>query len=268
MNTGIHPGIPEADYHADPAFSQSQAKVLLESPARYRWQLENPTPPRDEFDIGHAVHAKVLGVGLDIVTIDAPDWRTKAAQQKRDEARAAGAVPMLAHDTLIIDAMAEAALANPDARAAFQAEGDVELSMWWTDPDTGTACRGRVDKAAANTDGTISLVDLKTTQDGSPRAFATSAARYGYRLQGGAYHDGWTVLTGEPPASFLFVTVEKAAPHLVGTYSLAPLDVEQGRDKWRRACQLLADYAARGEWPAYGDDPAPFTHLDLPSWAV
>jgi hypothetical protein len=270
---GIHPGYDEATYHADPAFSQSAAKVLLESPARYRWRLENPEPPRDEFDVGHAVHAKVLGVGLPIVEIPADllssngAVSTKAAKEFVATARAAGEVPLLGSVIATVDRMAEAVLAHTAARGAFEAEGDVELSMWWTDPDSGVEARGRIDKAAATSAG-ISLVDLKTTADGSPRAFASSAAKFGYRLQGGAYCDGWEQITGDQPAGFLFVTVEKEAPHLVGTYSLAPLDVEEGRDKWRLACARLADYRARDEWPSYADEPEPFAHLYLPAWAV
>jgi hypothetical protein len=267
MKPGIHPGYDEATYHADPAFSQTQAKILLESPARYRWRMENPEPPRDAFDIGTAVHTKVLGVGDQVVGLPFDSWRTKAAQEQRDEMRAAGFVPLLAKDALTVDRMAEAVLAHPAARGAFEAEGDVELSMWWTDPDSGVECRGRIDKAAATSAG-ISLVDLKSTADGSPRAFASSAAKFGYRLQGGAYCDGWEQITGDQPAGFLFVTVEKEAPHLVGTYSLAPLDVEEGRDKWRLACARLADYRARDEWPSYADEPEPFAHLYLPAWAV
>ena len=47
MKTGIHADVEEIAYHADPAFSQSQAKVLLESPARYRWRLTHPAAPHD-----------------------------------------------------------------------------------------------------------------------------------------------------------------------------------------------------------------------------
>jgi hypothetical protein len=264
---GIHPGYDEAAYHADPAFSQTQAKILLESPARYLWRLENPEPPRDTFDLGTAVHTKVLGVGARIEAVAADSWRTKAAQGQREAIRAAGCVPLLQKDAETVMAMAEAVLAHPAARGAFEAEGDVELSMWWTDPGSGVEARGRIDKAAATSAG-ISLVDLKTTADGSPRAFTSSAAKFGYRLQGGAYCDGWQTLTGDEPAGFLFVTVEKDAPHLVGTYALSPLDIEQGRDKWRLACARLADYRAREEWPSYADEPDPFAYLDLPAWAV
>ena len=267
MKHGIHPGIPELEYHSAPEFSQSRAKTLLDSPRRYQWELSQPAETSDAFDVGHAVHALVLGVGLGIVRVDADSWRTKAAQEQRAEARASGSVALLAKEVDVIEAMAEAVLSDAAARGAFEAEGDVELSMWWADPDSGVECRGRIDKAAATADG-VSLVDLKTTADGSPRGFASSAAKFGYRLQGGAYDDGWTILTGEPPASFLFVTVEKVAPYLVATYSLSPFDVDAGRWKWREACARLADYTARDHWPAYAADLPPFSPLTLPAWAL
>src|SRR5690606_22465308 len=74
---GLRPGIDETEYHADPALSQSGAKLLLESPARYRWQRDAGEQRRDVFDFGHAAHGKVLGEGRELVIIDADDWRSK-----------------------------------------------------------------------------------------------------------------------------------------------------------------------------------------------
>ena len=170
------------------------------------------------------MHKKVLGVGLPIVAIpaeltgDSKAVSTKAANEASRSPRT-WRVPLQAEVVATVDAMAEAVLANTAARGAFEAEGDVELSMWWTDPESGVEARGRIDKAAATSAG-VSLVDLKSTADGSPRAFTSSAAKFGYRLQGGAYCDGWEQMTGDQPAGFLFVTVEKEPPHLVATYSL------------------------------------------------
>ena len=259
--SGIRLNVPEVDYHAHPAFSQSQAKVLLQSPAKYHYRLTHPEPPRDVFDFGHAVHAKVLGVGLDFDTIDADSWRTKAAQDARDASRAAGRVPLLAKDMHAADVMAEAVLAHPGARAILETEGDVEASLFWTDA-TGVECRGRVDKLAATAAGLVN-VDLKTTADASLRGFAKSAANFGYHLQAAAYEDGLRHLTGEDCPTVL-IAVEKDAPHLVALYEFPADEIARGLDKWRDALDSLVKYREADYWPGYPDSIQP---LYLPTWA-
>src|SRR3954471_5458063 len=101
---GVYPDIPELAYHADcvseGSLSCSGAKKLLppSCPALFKWERENPPPPKRQFDFGHAAHKLVLGVGPELVGVDAPDWRTNAAKAQRDEARARGAVPLLVHE--------------------------------------------------------------------------------------------------------------------------------------------------------------------------
>ena len=260
--SGIRLGVPEVEYHQHPAFSQSQAKVLLDSPAKYHYRLTHPEPPRDVFDFGHAVHAKVLGVGLDFLTIEADDWRSKAARDARDAARADGMVPMLAKDLARADVMAEAVLAHTGARAILETEGDVEASMFWTDADTGVHCRGRIDKLAATAAGLVN-VDLKTTADASMRGFAKSAANFGYHLQAAAYEDGLRRLTGEDCPTVL-IAVEKEPPHLVALYEFPADEIARGLDKWRDALDALVKYRAGDYWPGYPDSIQP---LYLPSWA-
>ena len=258
----IRLGVPEREYHADPAFSQSQAKVLLDSPAKYRWQRDNPPAPRDHFDFGHAVHAKVLGIGLDFWRIDADDWRTVAIRKERDDARANGFVPMLAKDLDKVQRMASAVLTHPGARRILETEGDVEASMWWTDLGTDVECRGRIDKLAA-TDGGLVNVDLKTTTDASPRAFSKTAANYLYHLQAAAYEDGLRHITGEDCPTVL-IAVEKEPPHLVALYEFPAEEIAGGLDKWRDALDALVKYREADYWPGYPDSIQP---LYLPAWA-
>ncbi|MDP9181224.1 MAG: PD-(D/E)XK nuclease-like domain-containing protein, partial [Actinomycetota bacterium] len=143
---GLVSDFDEADYHADPALSQSAAKVLMACPARYRWQLDHPRADTAAFDVGHAAHAKVLGVGADIEVIEADSWRTKATTEAASNARAEGKVPLLRKDSDAVDLMAEAVMAHPMARLILEREGDAEQSAWWTDhADDGTPveCRAR-----------------------------------------------------------------------------------------------------------------------------
>jgi hypothetical protein len=264
---GLVPDVPETQYHADPALSQSQAKVLLDCPARYRWQLDNPREDTQAFDIGHAAHAKVLGVGAEIEALDFDSWRTKAANEAATAARAAGRTPLLRKDADAVDRMAEAVLAHPTARAILEREGDSELSAWWQDAaDDGRTvnCRARFDRITTTLSEQPALVDLKTTaRSAAPGTFAKAVVDYGYDLQAAWYTHGFEVITGQP-ASFTFVVVEKDAPHLVAVHTLDDYFLERGERLRREAINIYAACAAADEWPGWGDE---IHLLTPPRWA-
>lgn len=261
---GIFEDVEEASYHADPALSQSGAKLLLVSPAKYRWRMDNPEH-RDAFDYGHAAHAKILGVGADVVTVHADDWRSKAAQEAKRKAHEAGKTPLLAKDVARIDAMALAIEAHPTAAAILHSAGRPELSMWWTEHTTdGTEvpARGRVDYATTTAAGDPVIVDLKTTVDASPAGFTKTVTNLGYDLQAAAYRRGWEALTGQRPA-FVLIAQEKEAPYLVGVYTLDWTYDARGDDHWQQAIDLYARCAATDTWPGYSTG---ITELTPPRW--
>lgn len=250
--TITEPGIydvPELDYHADPveggSFSSTMAKQILKSPAHLRSYLDSPRVEKKEFDFGHIVHAGVLGVGLEVEVLDFPDYKTKAAQNAKADAYAAGRVPVIERDYAparkAIEAVREHAIAGP----LFAGGGVPESSAFGVDPTSGLWLRGRFDWTTPNR----VLVDLKTARDGSPRAFARSAADLGYDVQDAFYRHVYELATGEPARGFVFVTVESTAPHLV--------DVHQGDDDWhglgtakmRRAIDRYKRALDTGEWP-------------------
>lgn len=265
--SGLVPGVPETTYHADPALSQSQAKVLLDCPARYRWQLDNPREDTAYFDIGHQAHAKVLGIGAPLLVVDLADKRSKAWKEAETAAREAGATPLLRKDADAVDRMAEAVLAHPTARAILEREGDSELSAWWQDvADDGYAvnCRARFDRVTTTLSEQPALVDLKTTaRSAAPGTFAKAVVDYGYDLQAAWYTHGFEVITGQP-ASFTLIAVEKDAPHLVAVHTLDDYFLERGERLRREAINTYAACAAADEWPAHGTE---IHVLTPPRWA-
>ena len=83
--------MPEADYHADPvaggSLSSSVARhILARTPAEVAYERDHPVH-KDAYDLGTVVHKALLGIGPEIVEVDADSWQTKAARQARDEAR-------------------------------------------------------------------------------------------------------------------------------------------------------------------------------------
>lgn len=257
---GLVHNMPDHAYHADPveggSLSSTGARRILDSPARYRHELEH-REGRRAFDVGHVVHTKILGIGAPIVTY--PDEHltpsgnpsTKAATKAwEDEQRAAGLAIISRDDLALVDAMAEAVLAHDGARKLLEEPGHSEVSAFAPDPDTGIWCRARFDRLTD--DGTV--IDLKTTgRTASPAGFGAEAARHGYPIQQEHYRDTHEWATGHRPP-MKFVVVEKKAPHLVAVHQFADIDQIIGADLAARARAIYAECKATNTWPGYGSE--------------
>jgi hypothetical protein len=254
---GIHYDIPELEYHALPGLSSTGVKAMLDSPARYQYSRTHRVE-KTAFDLGHAVHGLVLGTGLDLVRIDAEEWRTNAVKEQVAKVRAAGGVPLKPSQYDTAKAMADKVREHPDAGRLFTG-GHAEVSILWYDLDTGVHCRGRLDYLHEQA-GVV--VDLKTARSANPAEFARTAANLGYDVQAAHYLDG-LAQAGGVAFRFLHVLVETEAPHLV---SVVELDVDYlaiGRDRTRAAIDLYARCIDRDEWPGY---PTGITRLAPPRW--
>lgn len=256
--------MPDAEYHSLPELSSSQAKDLLRSPAKFNYWRGKRRPEKRDYDVGHAVHARVLGAGMRVEVLDFDNYRTKAAQEERDAAYAAGLTPMLRREMQPIEDMAEAVLRHPTAAALLSQPGHPEVSVLSTDPETGVAVRARFDYLPHPREPRAIAVDLKTTEDASPEAFVKSIVEYGYDLSQEWYRDAYRWATGEE-VEFVFIVVEKQPPYLVAHYSLPDQFVLMGARKGAEARARFAEYTASGEWPGYPSDIQP---IDPPMWAV
>lgn len=257
--------MPDADYRRYPAVSQSGLKTILDSPARYRWERDHPTI-KDAYDFGHVVHGLVLGVGEPVARLDFPDRRSKAYKDAVAEAREVGAIPLLAATHDEAHACADAVFEHPLAGALIGRDGDSEVSLFWSDVESGVACKGRADRVTITDDGQHWLVDLKATgQTANPDRFGSTAASYGYHLQAAFYLDGYEQITGHR-ARFLNVLVETAAPHFVAVVELDDEALDVGRAKYRDALDIYARCRESGDWPGY--TPAFTKVVSLPRWAT
>lgn len=262
--------VPELAYHADPvpagSFSSTMAKQILKSPAHLRHYLDSPRVEKKAFDFGHAVHAGVLGVGLELVEI--PESllasngaaSTKAAKDFIAEARLAGQVPLKASEIEPINAAIEAVRSHPIAGPLFAGGGKPEQSAFAVDPATGMWLRARFDWITPSN----ILVDLKTAVDGEPVKFERDGRKLGYDVQQEFYKYAYELATGEKPRGFIFVTVHKDAPHLVDVHE-PPDWAELGASKMRRAIDSYKRCLDTGEWP--GRAPI-INRIHAPKWAI
>ena len=257
---GVYRGLDENEYHAHQAsLSVSGAKVLLDCPAKFDYQRRHPKPSTDAMNLGSAAHKLVLGVGAEIVEVDADDWRTKAAKEARAEAEAEGKVALLTKDHETVQAMAER-LRGSKAAHLFM-DGEPEVSLFHED-ESGVMLRGRVDWLPSK-QSMLVVPDYKTTASAAPEAFAKSVANFGYYMQAAWYSDLIVNLGLAESVSFLFVAQEKEPPFEVAVYVLDDTALTVGRVQNRIAIETFVECEGWGVWPGYGDD---IRRLSLPAW--
>ncbi len=255
---GFHADIPEAEYHAHQgSLSFSGAKTLLKSPALYQWQRQNPVH-KDIFDVGSAAHHLVLGIGEEIVVVEADDWRTKAAQEAKAKARAENKIPVLAKTYIKVVEMAEVLSSHTRAMELLSA-GTPEVSAFAVDEETGVLRRCRFDWFSDT------LVDYKSADSAHPDAFARAAANLRYFQQDPYYSDIAADL-GHANDGFEFIVQEKEPPYLVSVLRLDADARRRGREENRRALSLFDECTQSGEWPGYGPNDRTQT-IRLPKWA-
>src|SRR6185369_8546524 len=99
---------------------------------------------------------------------DAPNYKTKKAQEERDAAYAAGNVPLLTSEIAVVKAMAEALRRHPLAMTLLSGDGGVEQSAFWHDDEFDVWRRARFDRWTRLINGMVAIVDYKTATTADP----------------------------------------------------------------------------------------------------
>lgn len=274
MDPGIYE-IPSERYHADdlcdaPSLSASIAAKLVATTPLHAWAAHprlNPEFEREErdiFDVGNLAHSLILEGNADrLVVIDADSWRTKAAQEERDAARAAGMVPLLAKDHVRVTAAADAIrsqLGQREDEPALFTAGKPEQTLIWHEGEV--CCRARCDWLR---DDYEAIDDLKTTGRGANPIIWGSRTLWtiGADVQVAFYLRGLKALTGKD-AIFRFVLAETTPPYALSVVSLNPEALDFAQIKAQRAIDKWGECLRSGKWPGY---PTATYFAETPAWA-
>lgn len=245
-----------SDYNAIQSLNWSRLRLLGKSPAHFKQGFGDDS---SGFALGTAAHMATLEperFAAECVVY--PGRRQgKAWEAFELEQLDAGKsiITQKEYDTAI--AIRDAVRNHAPAMAHLR-DGLAEQTIQW-DFAGGFKCKGRADYIGA------SIVDLKSTKDASPRAFAAACARYGYFGQAAWYSDGLYRATGVRKP-FVIVAVESSPPHIVQVYRIAGAALEHGRNQY---IELLArlDYCQRENfWGGYSQEAE--LDLEVPSWSV
>ncbi len=277
LTSSIAYGMSNEKYHSLPAISSSQLKEALRSPAHYfaKYLAEDraPNEATANMQLGSAVHVLFLEPDLyeiEVAVAPSCDRRTKAGKELWEEFSeyAKGKIILTAEQSKVALAMAASLRAHPFNRIVMEGKGYREASIFYQDQVSGLACRVRPDyHIAPCADWPNGLIiDLKTTDDARPAAFARTIANFGYHTSAAMYCDGFQAYyqTEEPP-EFLWLVIERDRPYACAAYQATEATLFVGHAKKKEALGLIAHCKRIGYWPSYTPRIEP---IALPVWAI
>lgn len=256
------------DYHADrdgPSLSSSIAHIILSRSPLHAWFAHPRLNPHyraeesAEFDYGTAAHSLLLeGDESGLVVVEADDWRTKAAKELRDAARAAGKTPLLARQIAKVRAMVKAAQqAVADSEIAGAFEGAIaEHSIYWQEGEI--RCKARPDLI---NDTMRLILDYKTCANAEPDAFMRAGLSYGYDIQEAFYRRGMKALGRD--YNFVFLAQEKEPPYACSLVALDPAMQDMAERKVSFALASWQSCLKANRWPGY---PNRIAYISPPAW--
>lgn len=265
MEPGIYQNISHADYHAmTDIVSNSYLGRLDKCPAAAKVPMEE-TPA---LTFGRAFHSYVLdgqaSFERDFAIAPDIDKRTKegkAEWQLFCEVNA-GRTIISMNDMTAIEEMFGAIAIHPFAGPLLQV-GRSEMSVFWTDEDTGLPCKCRPDRIPDGEHGVI--LDLKSVRSADLHAFTSACMNFGYGREAGMYIEGMNAVSSSKVDAFIFICVEKDAPYRTEVYTLEDLFIDYGKKEFHRLIQIEAKCRKDGYYPNYKNDE--IKTIYLPNWA-
>lgn len=244
------------------------------SPAHARWQQDHPedNEASSRSDLGTAVHDALLEGTDRIVSVDAADWRTKAAKEARDFARLEGKIPLLAHKVAQVQAavtMATGFIELSELGGLFSA-GEAERTLVWSEesfervkdtPDIlnpaikykteqlcGILLKARPDWLSH----TMKVCCHVKTSEGSvaPGPFSRTVDNMSYDTMI-AFYERACEAVGLAGYRHVILAIEQDGPHGCALYDLSPAKATIAHARVQRAIDTWQECVASGHFPAY-----------------
>jgi hypothetical protein len=292
IKDGFHYDIPEEVYFKLPFANSSSLKMLAMggTPAHYKAKLDGDDTDSPAKGFGRLVHDILLRPHLFKNVEQLPPEIKKRAGKKWDELQAANPevryMPKAEYELFqsekeIAYRIRDSILDHPVAGNFFKGEYQTEVTIIWTDPETGIRCKGRIDILPND----LSFIaDPKTTTHTMPFKALKASYYFGYHIQTAMYTDAICILSEkadlingtERLPSFYYIYVEKETPHLVfvadahscyneGNDANEPFGYLQfGRDQYRFALKTVKHCMDSDQWEGH---PLDAHEMVLPKFA-
>lgn len=264
MKTEMILDMPYTAYRQHPAVANSDLSLIAKSPAHYKWRKENPEETKEHFIFGRALHKLLLEPDdFDKEFIFAPELNMRTKDGKAQmEAFIKGNSGMEILTTGMktdLYGIVESIKNNAFVKKILNMCSQREVSMFWTDKETGVDCKGRADLITL---GDPIIFDLKSSRDAGIDYFSRALYDYGYFRQAAYYSDGYEAITSMNP-SFCFIVFEKEPPYGVMTYLIDQRAINAGQELYHRDLRTYKKCCETGIWESY---PERIFDLDMPEW--
>lgn len=254
--------MPMSEYLALKAFSSGMAHRILTASPMHAF-VESPWNPKrvDDnsraSDIGTIAHDVLLEGGTGLIEVINPadypaektgaipaGWTNKAIRAARDNARAAGKIPMFPETANEVSRMVEAAkeyIATSAIAGVFDT-GAPEQTITWD--DDGLACKARPDWLNDDI-----CLHLKTTASSvRPESFERMAINLGYDTSLAFYN---RAAKGKQQ---IILAIEQDAPHACKLFSLSAAQWDISMRRVERAMNIWESCVKSGKFPAYSGE--------------
>lgn len=265
---GIMAGIDNATYHADRSCASSSAlKAMLKSPAHYRAYLDGERKETPDMAFGTAFHSRLLEPDdfacRYVAAIDG-DRRAKGWKEFEALVSGEGRLLLTSDQSRALEAMVDSVGTHSSAMTLLHS-GLKENTLIWRDENTGLWLKARPDNLVTHPSVGVCL-DVKTTADLMPEAFARQCVNLDYDLSAAMYLEGLQAVFRRD-FDFMFLAVEKTAPFGRALYGAPSEMIERGKRRLRIALSRLRACIDTDEWPPFQGDGS-YDILDWPRWAA
>jgi hypothetical protein len=274
ISNGIHTDISINDYHLNKShISATSIKMAKKSLSLFKWMQTHPQETKLEWDFGNAFEVALLdktNFEKSVAILQTESWIAKALAEKptltvpksskcyeieKDKFLADNKGKYLIPDVgpqsfQVIEYMLESCHKDAVIQKLI-ANTEYQLSLFWTDPNTGINLKTRPDicKRKKNV-----IVNLKTAIDGSPSAFSRELANYEYPLQAAIEITG-CIESGlmEQVDNYFWLVVEKEPPYNATLYEFDPSDQRYSIDELDYLLNKIQSAREEDKYPGYSD---------------
>lgn len=146
-----------------------------------------------------------------------------------------------------------------------------EISMYYTDPETGIDCKIRPDALQfAENIGVDTILSVKSTGCEDLRAFAWRSAELHYDLSEGMYQEAATYVTGRDFRCTITIMLQTVEPFAIAVLVWSPKDIEMGKYKYKTALRDIKNSFDLGIFKGYDsysqEGNLGLVDFELPYW--